>query len=82
MRSLILVAASSLALAACDSAPSEESPVAPTVVCEQAAENGACPEYDAVVTNEMLMDGNVITDGEVVDPTTDDAFVRQPTNAM
>lgn len=64
MRALILIAVASIALSACDSAPSEESPVAPAVVCEEAAENSACTEFDEVVTNEDLADGNVLTENE------------------
>lgn len=66
MRSMSLAAAfaAAVTLAACDSAPSEESPVAPSVVCEAPAEDGTCPDYDAVVTQEDLRDGQVITDAE------------------
>jgi outer membrane protein assembly factor BamE (lipoprotein component of BamABCDE complex) len=79
MRALILVATAALALSACDStsgdsAPSEESPVAPAVVCEEAADNSACVDYDTVITNEDIADGNVVTEGETVTPTTEEAF--------
>ena len=55
----LLVAVSALAVWACDSAPSEESPVAPPVVCESPAVDGTCPDYDPVVSPEDLRDGQV-----------------------
>jgi len=65
MRALILVSGIALTLSACGSAPSEEAPTAPVVVCEEEALNESCPTYDNVVTSDDIKDGNVVTPGEV-----------------
>lgn len=57
MRALILVAAASLALSACGSAPSENSSVDPAVVCTDTTSDGNC----AVVEN-FVADNAVIAD--------------------
>lgn len=75
MSKILIIASAaifSLTLAACDSAPSEESPVAPSVVCEQGAQDEACPQYDKVVTDEAIKDGEVVTEGDIHNPRTED----------
>ena len=68
MKKLILIAACSLALAACDSAPSEESPVQPAIVCDDTGPAGTCAEYEEVITEEDLVDGDVPTNEEQINP--------------
>ena len=80
MRALVLVALTALALSACgESAPSEESPVAPATVCEDAAENSACVVFDDVITNEDLADGNVLTENEATPVLDSDTNADIPT---
>lgn len=69
--SVLALAVATLGLAACDaSAPAEESPVAPSVVCDQPTAtvlesgvdlpaNDTCAVYSPVITNEAVADGNV-----------------------
>ena len=70
----IAILSALVVLAACDSAPSEESPVAPKVVCvEPDLTNGEdqgtapamkCEQYEEAVDNEAAADGNVVIDAE------------------
>lgn len=58
LKYLVLTVAA-IGISACDSAPSEESPVTPPVVCESPSEDGTCAEYDPVIDEEAIEDGNV-----------------------
>ncbi len=66
MKTLALVTVAALVLSACDSAPSEESPVNPAVVCDEVNGTTSCQKYDDVVDDEALADGNVLTDVETM----------------
>ena len=72
MRNLVVLGLAALGLSACGSAPSEESPVAPDVVCETPVNSDGdtaeeCRQFEEEIAGDAEHTADGQTDGSQVD---------------